>query len=120
MCGSSSSSLLFSLYFFIHAHTALRVREFLNQSWCKSGKELHASNLLAIISRFNELSAWTAFQVLKSEAVNDRVATVVYMVKVAKVLTYLSLSCCKCSCIATVTQSCVINSTAARFTTTTA
>lgn len=54
-------------------------------AWCKPGKEVHAPNLLTIISRFNELSCWAAFQVLKAESVPERVAALVHLVKVAKV-----------------------------------
>lgn len=67
------------------APTALRVREFLNQAWCKAGKEVHAPKLLSIITRFNELSCWAAFQVLKAETPQERVQILCHLVKVAKV-----------------------------------
>ena len=46
---------------------------------------MHAPKLLAIISRFNELSCWAAFQVLKAETPQERVLILCHLVKVAKV-----------------------------------
>jgi len=62
----------------------IRPSECLKQAWNKEGKEKNAPNILAMISRFNEVSNWVASEILNVHKDKKRAKTICWFIEVAE------------------------------------
>lgn len=67
-------------------YKGIEAKECLNQAWSKTDKEERAPHIVAMIKRFNLVSAWVATEIIKSEKLSER------MIKVKKFL-YIARYC---------------------------
>ncbi|EGG19007.1 Ras guanine nucleotide exchange factor [Cavenderia fasciculata] len=65
---------------------AIKPSELLNQSWNKPKLRHRSPNVLALISRFNEISSWTASMILNHDKVKDRARVMAKFVKIGEFL----------------------------------
>jgi hypothetical protein len=57
----------------------------LNQAWNKATKEVLAPNILAIIRRFNKVSSWVSYSIVRFENVQRRIWILERFILIAKV-----------------------------------
>eukprot|EP01103_Thecamoeba_quadrilineata_P019256 TRINITY_DN7710_c0_g1_i1.p1 TRINITY_DN7710_c0_g1~~TRINITY_DN7710_c0_g1_i1.p1 ORF type:complete len:1179 (-),score=318.56 TRINITY_DN7710_c0_g1_i1:14-3550(-) len=66
-------------------YRAIKSRECLNQAWNhKTMKETAAPNILAMIRRFNNVSAWVASEIIQTTSLNERILTVQRFITIAQ------------------------------------
>jgi son of sevenless-like protein len=65
-------------------YRAIKPQECLNQAWNKTNKDQLAPNILAVIRRFNKVSNWVAYSIVRYENIHRRVWSFERFVTIAK------------------------------------
>lgn len=60
-------------------------KEFLNQNWNKTEREVVAPNIVAIQKRFNKTSYWASTRIVKYKELKTRVVMVTRLIEIANV-----------------------------------
>ncbi|KAJ6248620.1 ras guanine nucleotide exchange factor i-related [Anaeramoeba flamelloides] len=68
----------------------IRPPELLNLAWSKTKLKYRAPNVIALIHRFNEVSAWVVTTILKHERVRERARIIMSFCKIAEYLRSLN------------------------------
>ncbi|EFA74821.1 hypothetical protein PPL_11854 [Heterostelium album PN500] len=66
--------------------SSIKPSELLNQSWNKPKLRHRSPNVLTLITRFNEISSWTASLILSNDKVKDRARNMAKIIKIAEYL----------------------------------